>query len=182
MNTNWKNIYEEVLKNFCSLSSDNVIAYVNLGEPSFADKLIPNEGVSNDAMYQLKLDDTKATEKDYKEFCYYVFASNGYNFDDYFQGNKGENEKMEKIRKLLKEYGASEEEINNFVADLENIKEKIDNIKKVEDTDNEEDFNYLDKDTLSKLKSSSKGKDLIIKAPSMDKKELQKKIRDLLKE
>lgn len=46
----------------------------------------------------------------------------------------------------------------------------------------DEEFNYLDKDTLSKLKSSDKGKDLIIKAPSMDKKELQKKIRDLLKE
>lgn len=181
MNKNWKKIYEEVLKNFCSLSSDNVIAYVNLGEPSFVDKLIPNEGISNDAIYQLKLDDTKAAEEDYKDFCYYVFASNGYDFDDYFQGNKGENKKMEKIRKLLKEYGVAEEEINNFIVDLENVEEKNDNAKQLEDND-KEDFNYLDKDTLNKLKSSDKGKDLIIKAPSMDKKELQKKIKDLLKE
>lgn len=181
MNTNWKNIYQEVLKNFCSLSSDNVIAYVNLGEPSFVDKLIPNEDISIDAMYRLKLDDTKATEKDYKDFCYYVFASNGYDFDDYFQGNKGENEKMEKIRKLLKEYGASEEEINNFITDLENTKEKIDNIEKSEDTDNEE-FNYLDKETMDKLKSSEKGKDLILKAPTMERKALRKAIQDFLKE
>ena len=97
MNTNWKNIYQAVLKNFCSLSSDNVIAYVNLGEPSFVDKLIPNEDISIDAMYRLKLDDTKATEKDYKDFCYYVFASNGYDFDDYFNNKETDQQNNHRI-------------------------------------------------------------------------------------
>lgn len=181
METNWKQIYKEVLKNFCSLSSDNVIAYVNLEEPKFADKLIPNEDVDSDAMYSLKLDETQASKQDYKDFCYYVFESNGYNFDDYYiseeQKNKGDN-KMEKIKSLLKKYGASDNEINNFINDLQDLKEDIDTSEETE----EKEFNYLDKETMEKLKSTDKGKDLILKAPTMDKKELRKAIKDYLKE
>lgn len=46
----------------------------------------------------------------------------------------------------------------------------------------EKEFNYLDKETMEKLKSTDKGKDLILKAPTMDKKELRKAIKDYLKE
>lgn len=46
----------------------------------------------------------------------------------------------------------------------------------------EKDFNYLDKETMDKLKSSDKGKDLILKAPTMEHKELRKAIQDFLKE
>lgn len=77
---------------------------------------------------------------------------------------------IDKIIEALKMRNVDEEGIKDFLHDL------------YDNGNNEEDFNYLDKETLNKLKSSSKGKDLIIKAPNMDKKELQKQIRDLLKE
>lgn len=46
----------------------------------------------------------------------------------------------------------------------------------------DEEFNYLDKETMDKLKSSDKGKDLIMKAPTMERKALRKAIQDFLKE
>lgn len=68
----------------------------------------------------------------------------------------------DKIRKLLKEYGAPENEIENFMNDLN------------------DDFNYLD--YIDKLKLTEKGKDIIAKAPELKKDELKKLILDYLKE
>lgn len=78
----------------------------------------------------------------------------------------------EKIRNLLKRYGAKDEEIENFMTDLYEAKD--------ETKDDEEDFNYLDGDTMAKLKATKEGQDLIINAPKMAKDELKKAIKDYL--
>ena len=82
----------------------------------------------------------------------------------------------EKIRKLLKRYGASEEEIENFMNDLADYKEDVEE----EIEDEEEDFNYLDADTIAKLKATEEGKDLILNAPNMAKEELVEAIKKYL--
>ena len=78
----------------------------------------------------------------------------------------------EKIRNLLKRYGAVDEEIENFMTDLYETKDEM--------KDDEEDFNYLDGDTMAKLKATKEGQDLIINAPKMAKDELKKAITDYL--
>lgn len=88
---------------------------------------------------------------------------------------KEENEDAEmeekKIRTLLKRYGADDREIDNFMEDLVNYKQE---------SEEDEDFNYLDGDTMSKLKATEEGKDLIMNAPKMAKDELKKAIQDYL--
>lgn len=78
----------------------------------------------------------------------------------------------EKIRNLLKRYGAVDEEIENFMTDLYETKDEM--------KDDEEDFNYLDGDTMAKLKATKEGQDLIINAPKMAKDELKKAIKEYL--
>ena len=78
----------------------------------------------------------------------------------------------EKIRNLLKRYGAVDEENENFMTDLYETKDEM--------KDDEEDFNYLDGDTMTKLKATKEGQDLIINAPKMAKDELKKAITDYL--
>ena len=89
---------------------------------------------------------------------------------------KEENEDAEmdenKIRVLLKKYGAEDKEIENFMEDLANYKEDA--------TDEEDDFNYLDDETMTKLKATEEGKDLIMNAPKMAKDELKKAIMEYL--
>lgn len=89
--------------------------------------------------------------------------------------SKDENEDAEmeekKIRTLLKRYGADDREIDNFMEDLVNYKQE---------SEEDEDFNYLDGDTMSKLKATEEGKDLIMNAPKMAKDELKKAIQDYL--
>lgn len=78
----------------------------------------------------------------------------------------------EQIRNLLKLYGAEDKEIENFMKDLYETKDEM--------KDEEEDFNYLDGDTMSKLKATKEGQDLIINAPKMAKDELKKAIMEYL--
>ena len=89
--------------------------------------------------------------------------------------SKDENEDAEmeekRIRTLLKRYGADDREIDNFMEDLVNYKQE---------SEEDEDFNYLDGDTMSKLKATEEGKDLIMNAPKMAKDELKKAIQDYL--
>ena len=96
------------------------------------------------------------------------------------QGNEGKgmdkNEEA-KIRKLLQEYGADGKEIENFMRDLADYKEAVEEDEIKED---EEDFNYLDDDTMTKLKATEEGKDLIMNAPKMAKDELKKAIMEYL--
>ena len=77
-----------------------------------------------------------------------------------------------KIRKLLKQYGAEDSEIENFMRDLAEVKDDAE--------DEEDDFNYLDEETMTKLKAPEEGKDLIMNAPKMAKDELKKAIMDYL--
>lgn len=78
-----------------------------------------------------------------------------------------------KIRTLLAQYGAEESEIENFINDLKETKNDI-------EEDEEDDWGYLDSDTIAKLKATEKGKDLIINAPTMAKEELKKAIQEYL--
>lgn len=84
-----------------------------------------------------------------------------------------------KIRKLLQEYGASPEEIENFMTDLYEMKDDIKD--DMEDSiEEDDDFNYLDGDTMAKLKATEEGQNLIINAPKMAKDELKKAITEYL--
>lgn len=86
---------------------------------------------------------------------------------------EGEDTEMDanKIRTLLKRYGAEDTEIENFMEDLENLKDEI---------EEDDDFNYLDNDTMEKLKATEEGKDLIMNAPKMAKEELKVAIKKYL--
>lgn len=88
------------------------------------------------------------------------------------QEKEGNDMEENKIRSLLKRYGAVDEEIENFMQDLADYKEDAE--------EDEEDFNYLDGDTMTKLKATEEGKDLILNAPKMAKEELKKAIMDYL--
>ena len=89
--------------------------------------------------------------------------------------NENEDNDMEanKIRNLLKRYGADDKEIENFMTDLYEAKDENEDAE-------EDDFNYLDSDTMSKLKLTEEGKDLIMNAPKMAKDELKKTIKEYL--
>lgn len=80
-----------------------------------------------------------------------------------------------KIRRLLKEYGAEDKEIDNFMEDLKDTKEEIE-----EKEEDEEDF-VLSPKNLEVLKATEEGKDLIMKAPEMSKEELKKAVYEFLK-
>lgn len=118
--------------------------------------------------------------------------------------------KEDKIRKLLKTYGAVDEEIENFMEDLASMKEDIEQINEYQDdeksggkdykefakTNNDDaddemfeemaedeekhDDYLLNAETLKVLKATKEGRDLIIKAPEMAKEELKKAIADYL--
>lgn len=88
--------------------------------------------------------------------------------------NDGENNMNEqKIRKLLAQYGAEESEIENFMNDLNDTKEEL------EEDVADEDY-VLNQDTIDKLKETQDGINLLIKAPEMAKEELKKAIADYL--
>ena len=68
-----------------------------------------------------------------------------------------------KIKALLKKYGASDYEIENFMDELE-----------------EEDFSPYSKEIIDKLKETEEGKKIIKDMPKMEKQELIAKIKDVL--
>ena len=115
-----------------------------------------------------------------------------------------------KIRKLLKKYGAEDNEIENFMQDLADFKEDIEEIEHAQEDedkgvneyqemadtnktdendkvfekmaeDEEEHDDYLfNAKNLAILKATDEGKDLIINAPKMAKEELAEAIKKLL--
>jgi len=96
----------------------------------------------------------------------------------------------QKIRKLLKQYGAEDNEIENFMCDLLDTKEDIDDLDEDVKKDNteepydntdldDEDF-LLNKKNLATLKATEEGKRLIINAPKMAKEELAEAVKKLL--
>lgn len=93
--------------------------------------------------------------------------------------NEVDDMKSNKIRNLLSKYGASPEEIENFMTDLYEMKDDIKD--DMEDSiEEDDDFNYLDGDTMTKLKATEEGQNLIINAPKMAKDELKKAITEYL--
>ena len=111
----------------------------------------------------------------------YDYVSESEEMED-FEEQENEDKGMDKneqakIRKLLQEYGADGKEIENFMRDLADYKEAVEEDEIKED---EDDFNYLDDDTMTKLKATEEGKDLIMNAPKMAKDELKKAIMEYL--
>lgn len=175
----WKAIYEKTLKNLCEADEETFETIVEIEEPDYSVELVENPNAKENSLYSFKLDDG-ATEEDYKKFVEYIYGYIGEDINDYIPNEevadtKDENEDAEmedkKIRTLLKRYGADDREIDNFMEDLVNYKQE---------SEEDEDFNYLDGDTMSKLKATEEGKDLIMNAPKMAKDELKKAIQDYL--
>lgn len=175
----WKEIYEKTLKNLCEADEETFETIVEIEEPNYSVELVENPNAKENSLYSFKLDDG-ATEEDYKKFVEYIYGYIGEDINDYIPNEevadtKDENEDAEmeekKIRTLLKRYGADDREIDNFMEDLVNYKQE---------SEEDEDFNYLDGDTMSKLKATEEGKDLIMNAPKMAKDELKKAIQDYL--
>lgn len=122
-----------------------------------------------------------------------------YSNDEDEEENGDEDMDKNKIRKLLKQYGAVDEEIENFMNDLEELKDEIEDdadtqeetqeneqeevkedVKEETIESEEDDFNYLDAETIQKLKATEQGKDLIMNAPKMAKDELKRAIKEYL--
>lgn len=68
-----------------------------------------------------------------------------------------------KIKNLLKKYGASDYEIENFMDELE-----------------DDDFNPYSKEVITKLKETPEGRAIIKDMPKTDKAELMRKIKEHL--
>lgn len=75
---------------------------------------------------------------------------------------------IDKVVSALKMRNVEEEEIQEFLHDLYDHEEE------------QEDFNYLDNETISKLKADDKGKDIIMNAPTMKREELKKLVKEYL--
>lgn len=174
----WKKIYEKTLKDLCEESIDEFDSIVEIEEPEFTVDLIDNPNANENSLYSFKLDD-KATEEDYKNFVEYIYGYIGEDINDFLPKNDTEKEENDmeeaKIRRLLKEYGAEDKEIENFMEDLKDTKEEIE-----EKEEDEEDF-VLSPKNLEVLKATEEGKDLIMKAPEMTKEELKKAVYEFLK-
>lgn len=82
-------------------------------------------------------------------------------------GEDDNNMEEQKIRKLLKQYGAEDVEIENFMTDLKDMKDEAE----------EENLLIANAD---KLKATQEGREIIKNAPTMAKDELAKKIKEFL--
>ena len=76
---------------------------------------------------------------------------------------------IDKVVSALKMRNVEDEAIQEFLHDLYDHEEEQD-----------EDFNYLDSETISKLKNDDKGKDIIMNAPTMKREELKKLVKEYL--
>lgn len=175
---NWKEIYEKTLRDICEEDENYFNNIVELERPEFQGDLIKNPNAKENSLFALMLDDN-ATDEDYKKFVEYIYGYIGEDINDYLNNeettkteSEGTDMEADKIRNLLKRYGAEDNEIENFMTDLYETKDEM--------KDEEEDFNYLDGDTMTKLKATEEGKDLIMNAPKMAKDELKKAIMDYL--
>ena len=177
---NWKEIYEKTLRNICEENENYFNNIVELERPEFQGDLIKNPNAKGNSLFALMLDNN-ATDEDYKKFVEYIYGYIGEDINDYLTDDEtsdlnkekeDDNMEAEQIRNLLKLYGAEDKEIENFMKDLYETKDEM--------KDDEEDFNYLDGDTMAKLKATKEGQDLIINAPKMAKDELKKAIKDYL--
>lgn len=81
-------------------------------------------------------------------------------------------DKKELISQKLVSLGLTEEKAKEFIGWLFKSKSA--------DNDNEKEFNYLDKATLSKLRETPKGRKIIINAPKMTKEELESAVKECL--
>lgn len=89
--------------------------------------------------------------------------------------DKGE-DKMEeqKIRTMLKRYGAVDEEIENFMQDLANFKEEA------QEDEDEEEFSPYSSDVTARLRETEEGKKILMNAPKMEREAFIKAVKDYL--
>lgn len=98
--------------------------------------------------------------------------------------------KETKIRELLKKYGVENEKIENFINNLAEYKEDVEDLEHDVKKDNEEEpYDLTDEDdedflfnkkNLAILKATEEGRKLIINAPKMAKEELAEAVKKLL--
>ena len=204
----WKQIYEKVLS-MCEKPIDDELAIVEVEQPKYSVDLIENENANENSLYAFKLDEG-ATEDDYKMFSEYIYNYVGLDIYDYLPKDMEEesedNMEEQKIRELLKKYGADENEIENFMQDLADTKEDVkdldvakedetkgqkeyqemkdtnnddsmdEKLEEIKDDEEEHEDYLLNEKTLQILKQTKEGQDLIINAPKMAKEELKQAI------
>lgn len=74
-----KDIYKNVVEKICQADPEQFENIVDQERPVFANKLVINE---KGKLYRFILDEDLATEKDYEEFCKYVFNYIGMDFEE----------------------------------------------------------------------------------------------------
>lgn len=79
--------------------------------------------------------------------------------------------KKDIIAQKLISLGLSEQKTKEFIGWL---------FKNGANNDNAKEFNYLDKETLSKLKETQEGRKIIINAPKMTREELESAVKECL--
>lgn len=90
--------------------------------------------------------------------------------------NEEGEDKMEeqKIRTMLKRYGAVDEEIENFMQDLANFKEEA------QEDEDEEEFSPYSSDVTARLRETEEGKKILMNAPKMEREAFIKAVKDYL--
>lgn len=177
----WKKIYERTLKNLCESKMQDFETIVEQDLPKYSVDLVDNPNANEDSLYSFMLDEN-ATENDYRNFVEYIYGYIGEDINDYLEKDndaksEGENGDMEenKIRTMLKRYGASDNEIENFMEDLANYKEDVQ-----EDAEEEEEFSPYASDVVAKLKETDEGKELLMNAPKMEREKFIQAVKDYL--
>ena len=85
---NYKKIYDFVVKNVCEKDQTEFDNIVEQEQPKFADKLIPNEKAPYRCLFSMVLDESVANEKDYRDFCEYIYGYIGMDFNEMVKQNK----------------------------------------------------------------------------------------------
>ena len=146
MKQNLYNLYKDTLKNVCEKDVYSFNTIVELEKPNFLDKTIPNENADFNSLLSYKLDETKATDNDYKEFIEYAYSRVGKEneLNELFN-NQGETDmEKEKIENLLLKYGAPKDVVKDFMDDLYEIKQDTEKMDEFEKDKNKGSDEYKD--------------------------------------
>ena len=83
----WKDIYKKVVKLICEKKVD---PNENIYEPNPPKAIIEGKTytVQTDGLINIRLDESVATEEDYKDFCRFAFEKVGDSLDNYLEEEK----------------------------------------------------------------------------------------------
>ena len=176
---NWKEIYEEILKRVCEPEAPADVTIVEIEKPDFEGDLILNPNATDNSLYAFKLD-KNATEEDYKKFVEFIYAYMGLDYKDFIKEGEGDMEEQ-KIRDLLKKYGAADNEIENFMNDLIEKKEEAKENEALQ-ADEEQAVKDYEEEIKETKNSEDKAKLEHIKEDEEEHKELLEEINPYTKE